>query len=196
MPVTVVDAIVPLKSLDRMKGRLAGALSLQDRQALMIRMFDHVISACIRAASVDRIMVVAGDDRAAAIAMRHHVTVIDDPGQGLNAAIAAADSVVPAERASIVLAADLPYVQPEEIDRLIRLGLAETGVVVAGTTDGGTGALLRNPGTVIAPAFGPSSCAAHLAAAHRAEVRAGRLHVAGMAHDLDRPEDLNRLKVR
>jgi 2-phospho-L-lactate guanylyltransferase len=65
-------------------------------------------------------------------------------------------------------------------------------VLVAPTHDGGTGALLRRPADVIAPAFGVASAAAHLRAARQAGVRAGLIWRPGLARDIDHPADLDR----
>ena len=192
-----VTAIVPLKGLGAAKGRLAGTLDARDRRALVTSMFDHVIRECRAAPAIDHIVVVAGDADAGAAAARHDVEVVPDPGGGLNAAVAAADRLLTSRGvpASLVLAADLPGVTAAEVGVLAHLGRGGPTVLVTATSDGGTGALLRRPPDVIGPEYGEGSAAAHLAAGTRAGVRTGVVHLAGLAHDVDRPGDLRHAGV-
>lgn len=68
MHTTPVAAIVPLKALGQAKGRLAGDLDPASRQGLTAWMVERVVAACRAAASVDRLLIVAGDEAGAALA--------------------------------------------------------------------------------------------------------------------------------
>ncbi len=84
---------------------------------------------------------------------------------------------------------------PAEVDELLT-ARAEPGVVIVPDRHGsGTNALLLDPPTVIAPAFGPGSFARHaaLAAAADAKVRVGRLP--SLELDVDTPGDLAALRA-
>ena len=189
-PLADLALIIPLKALSDAKTRLSSALDRAQRQDLMVRMFNHVVSVCRLAPSVQQVVVVAGDDAAASVAGVHGVGVLTDPGGGLNAAVAEADRRCADAPATMVLAADLPHVSVDEVELMALLGASGPCVLVAPTSDGGTGALLRRPGGLIPPAYGRSSCARHLRTAQAMGVRSARVHLPGLAHDVDRPGDL------
>ena len=192
VPCVSVTAIVPLKALDHAKQRLSGRLTAGERRALMRTVFLHVLDACLATPEIDRVIAVVGDDDGAALAARRAVTVVREPGGGLNRAVWHASDGLPADSASLVVVADLPELAAADLSAGITAGGGTPGVLVAPTHDGGTGALLRRPAAVIAPAFGGASAAAHLRAAQDAGVRAGLICRPGLARDIDRPADLDR----
>ena len=89
-----------------------------------------------------------------------------------------------------MLPGDVPLVTPDDVCSLLAQAPAEHGAVVAPTGDGGTGALLLRPPTLIAPDYGGASAARHLAAARAAGAAALLYPLPHLALDLDRPEDL------
>lgn len=183
---------MPLKAVALAKTRMAPELSAAQRRLLLHRTFERVAVALTAANSVAAVLVVVGDEEGRRWAADHgFVTMAEPAGGGLNGALAAADARLGGQ-ATVVVPADLPLVTGSDIDAVAAALPAVPGVVVVPTADGGTGALLRAPTDVIAPAFGPASAQAHLAAARRAGVAGRRLDVAGLALDLDRPADLAR----
>jgi 2-phospho-L-lactate guanylyltransferase len=188
-----VTAIVPLKALRFSKQRLAGRLTAAQRRALMCALFEHVLAACVAAPSIDHTIAVVGDDLGLRLARRQQpVTAVREAGGGLNNALRHAGGHLPPAATTLVVVADLPQVTAEDLEAVIAAGQHAPSVIVAPTHDGGTGALLRRPGTVIAPAFGIGSAAAHLRAAQDAGVRAGVITRPGLARDVDHPSDLDR----
>ena len=155
-------------------------------------LFLHVVHTCMTAASIDRTLAVVGDDVGLALARQRGVTAVHDPGDGLNSALRHATAQLPADATSLIVVADLPGVTGDDLDAIVAAGRVTPTVIVAPTRDGGTGALLRNPGAIIPPAFGGRSAAEHLAAAQAAGARAGLIVRPGLAHDVDRPADLDR----
>jgi 2-phospho-L-lactate guanylyltransferase len=186
-----ITAIIPLKPLDDAKRRLAGSYTGAQRRTLMTRLFTRVAQVCTATPGIDAVRAVVGDDEGAGLARRVGVEAVREPAGGLNRAIAHATADLRAA-ASLVVVADLPGLTVVDLTRVVEAGTHRPGVVVAATRDGGTGALLRRPTGVIAPAYGPGSAAAHLAAAVDAGVRAVLLSSPGLAHDVDRPDDVAR----
>jgi 2-phospho-L-lactate guanylyltransferase len=182
-----VTAIVPVKALTDAKSRLADQLSGDERRALVTWMLGRVLDACLSADPIDRVIVVAGDREAAAVAARAGVEVLIEPVPGLPAALRAADQAAAGAGATLIVPADLPLATAGDLETACR---ARAGVVVVPTWDGGTGALLRRPPSVVATAFGPGSAAAHLRLAAAAGVRALRLDLPNLALDVDTPRDL------
>ncbi|HVL99187.1 MAG TPA: 2-phospho-L-lactate guanylyltransferase [Egibacteraceae bacterium] len=183
-------AIVPLKALDEAKSRLAGHLDQAQRRELTAWMLSRVLAACRAARSLGDVLVVAGDEAAALLARRLRADVILEPLPGLPAAMATADRATAGAPATLVVAADLPLAAPGDLDAVCRAGGNDACVVVSPTRDGGTAALLRRPGAVIATLYGAGSAAAHLRAGRQAGVQALRVRRAGLALDVDTAEDL------
>lgn len=193
-----ITAIVPLKALDKAKGRLAGDLDASSRRALVAWMFGRVMAACHEAALVTRVLVVAGDRAGAGLAAEHDAQIVVEPRPGLQRALATAEAVASRTRrpaATLVVAADLPLALGADLDRVCAAGGESGGassphpcgpaVVVAPTRDGGTGALYRRPPAVIGTRYGPGSAAAHLRLAAAAGVNAVLTQVPGLALDVD-----------
>jgi 2-phospho-L-lactate guanylyltransferase len=181
MPVT---AIVPLKALEGAKGRLAAHLDDGQRRDLVVWMLGRVLAACLGAAAVDRVLVVAGDEAGAQAAARPGVDAVVETAPGLTAALDLADRLTAGAAATLVVPADVPMATSADIDAVCAAGAA---VAVVQTTDGGTGALLRRPPDVIRTAFGPRSAEAHLRLAAAAGVSAVRLDLPNLALDVDTP---------
>lgn len=186
-------ALVPLKSLADAKQRLADELSASDRVALTLRLFHHVLRACMATSVIDGVITVAGDQAGAREARAAGAQALVEPRRGLNLALRTATSALPPDDVTLVVVADLPFVRPGDLAMIVEAGREGPCVVVAPTADRGTAALLRNPGTVIPTSYGPHSAAAHLRTAQRAGVRAARITIPRLTRDLDRPSDLEAL---
>lgn len=214
-----VTAVIPLKSLAMAKRRLAAELDAATRRELVAWMFERVLRACERARCVQDVLVVAGDEEAAAVARAAGGVALVEPHPGLARALAKADVATAGRPATLVVAADLPLATAEDIDAVCaaadrlssswrsprdrptrtdenrlrwRSGDSQVGpsVIVAATRDGGTAALLRRPPTVIATAYGPGSADAHVALAAAAGVPVLRLDLPRLALDVDTPDAL------
>jgi 2-phospho-L-lactate/phosphoenolpyruvate guanylyltransferase len=185
VPAPRVTAVVPLNALARAKGRLAGDLDPRTRAELATWMCGRVLDACIQAPSIGRVVLVAGDAAAAAAAASRDVQVITEKRRGLGAALHAAEIATDPAHPMLIVAADLPLATAADLEAVCAVGRRAPTVVVAPTLDGGTGALLRNPGRVIATAFGRDSARRHLARARAAGLDGVRLDRPGLALDVD-----------
>lgn len=182
-------AIIPVKGLDKGKTRLAGVLDEPARQHLVLAMLDHVVDAATSALGVDRVCVV-GPSR---LGLNPRIGLLDDPGGGLDAALAAA--LAQAAEAGVdrvvVLAGDLPRLSQREVEMLA--GLPDATVGLAPDRHGtGTNALsLPLPAARdFAFAYGPGSAARHDAEAYRLGLDIEWLQSPGLARDIDVPADL------
>lgn len=148
--------VVPLKPAARGKSRLAGA-SVELVRAIGL---DTVVAAA-GAASVARVVVVTSDAAtAAALADDARVSVVADPGAGLNAAIAAGVAVAQGPVAALL--GDVPALLPGELDLALGLAAGHPRAVVPDAE--GTGStLVTAVGVPWASEFGPDSFARHLA---------------------------------
>lgn len=175
----MLTAVVPMKSMDLAKGRLAGVLDAGGRHALARQMLDHVL-ATLREAGIDRVRVASGDG-----------------GTGdLNRDVTAAAQLVQQEGAThlLLVMADLPYLGVDDITALIEAG-RDSAAVIAEAKDGGTNALLLWPPTVLPFAFATNapSAARHAECARAAGIEPVILRRQGLARDIDTPSDLSAL---
>jgi 2-phospho-L-lactate guanylyltransferase len=191
-------AVIPAKSLDRAKQRLAQALPPAARRDLVCRMLEQALAA-LAGAGIGRRVVATRDPALAALAAQHGAIVFD-PGieDDLNATAAAAAAHARREGATslLLLAGDLPWIGPEDVVAMIDAA-AGARVVIAEAKDGGTNALLLTPPDAIPFAFATGAPSA----AHHAELAEARglapilLQRPGLARDIDLPADLAALRA-
>ncbi len=186
-------AILPIKSLNTAKQRLAEGLDASPRQALAEAMVSDVLVALRRADRVDEVLVITRDKDAQRIASGYGALVIDDEDAGHNPA--ATRGVVRAlelgmERALLV-PGDCPLLAPEEVDELVARPVRTPSALIVPDRHGtGTNALLLSPPDAMAPSFGPGSHERHRHNAATAGVLAETVKVPSLALDIDTPEDL------
>jgi 2-phospho-L-lactate/phosphoenolpyruvate guanylyltransferase len=181
-------SITAVKSLASCKTRLAAHLSQQRRTALATDMLSHVLSVLSRAEGVDRVAVVSPEHPV----LPASVVALDDPGGGLNEALSAAALEARHRGAEHVLIvhADLPLLEPEEVTALIDASRA-SGLAIAPDRHGrGTNALCLSWPPGIHFEFGPDSFRKHLAQAAARGLSPAVIRLPGLAFDLDDPEDL------
>jgi 2-phospho-L-lactate/phosphoenolpyruvate guanylyltransferase len=194
---TATVALVPFRTPGQGKTRLARTdaggpgLTPDQRGRLAAAMLADVVAA-LTVSGVERIVVVASGPEAATSARLLGVeTVLDPPGaDGLNEAVDAVTHHFADSSGVLVVAADLPCLEAEEITRLLD---SPAPVVVAPTVRGGTGGLLRRPPTLIPAAYGPQSARRHLASARDAGHRAVAFTSPGFRRDVDNWTDLRDL---
>ena len=158
-------AVLPVKRFPSAKARLAdGGLSSAQRLALATGMLSDVLAALRRCDLVDDIVVVTSEPGAEALARGAGAQVVaDDPSEGHSEAAQRGIDWAVADGAfhTLLIAGDVPAVNPAEIDSLIG-SLAEDEVVIIPDRHGnGTNALILTPADVISPSFGEGSCERH-----------------------------------
>lgn len=190
--------LIPVKPLASAKTRLAGVLSAAERQALVLHMLDDVLAALADAPGIAGIALVSADPAVARIAAERGLRLLPEAAPGLNGALAGALAALAAEGVArlLVLPADIPLIDAAAVQRLAAAQDAAPALtLVAARADGGTNALLLAPPDLLAPAFGPGSCARHARAAAALGVTPVLLDLPQVALDIDRPEDLARLAL-
>jgi 2-phospho-L-lactate guanylyltransferase len=191
-------AIVPVKPLRRAKSRLASVLNRDERAALSQEMLIHTLGVLKTVPGIERVLVVSRDSRALAIARdvgAHTVTERGEPQ--LNSALVRATLVARGYGVSgvLVLPADLPLVQKEDIEMLVSRATDPPVVVIAPDRHGkGTNALLASPPGLIEYDFGPDSFKLHQERALEAGARVEICELPSLGLDVDMPEDLELLR--
>jgi 2-phospho-L-lactate guanylyltransferase len=193
---STVAAILPAKSFDNAKQRLAPSFQLGNRRALVEAMFSDALLALRRVASIDQIFVVTSDATASRIASGHDTIVIEDTASSHSEATQLGISRALAMGADRVLLApgDCPLLDPNELEQLISRPAGERSVLIVPDRHGeGTNALLLTPPGVMPPSFGAGSRRRHaeLAVGHGAVPEV--VSVPSLALDIDTPEDLEAL---
>lgn len=194
-----VWAVIPVKPLRGALRRLTSALEAPVRRQLQVAMLTDVLGACAGTPALAGVLVVTSDPDAAAMARRiagAQVLPDHDPPRGMNAAVARGLVAAEAARAvaALVLTADLPLADPEDIAAILAAGQAAPSALLVPSADGtGTNAMLLSPPAALAPRLGPDSYARHVAQARRRGLATARLELPRLALDIDTPGDLTAL---
>jgi len=173
-------ALVPIKQANGRKSRLAGRLSLPDREALADRMFRHVIATLRSVREISDVVVLC-----ACVPDGWSGRSVRDDGSGLNQNLAAACNLLGGRRIAI-LHGDLPFLSVADVCAL--LVAADCGYAIAPDRhQTGTNGLALLSTSDFPFAFGENSFAAHRLARAGACVVVQRT---GLAVDIDTPDDL------
>ncbi|MFB7333509.1 2-phospho-L-lactate guanylyltransferase [Streptomyces adustus] len=157
--------IIPLKSLARAKSRLSDTAADGLRPSLALAFAQDTVAAALASPAVGDVAVVTGDELAGReLATLGARIVADEPGGGLNAALAHAAAVVRAASPACPVAAlnaDLPALRPFELARVLDAAAEFPRAFLADAATIGTTLLAATPGRELLPAFGPRSRARH-----------------------------------
>jgi 2-phospho-L-lactate/phosphoenolpyruvate guanylyltransferase len=196
-------AIVPLKSLDAAKSRLARVLAPDQRRELTLRMACDVLRVASREPGIRRILICSPAREAAALGRRFGAFVYQDEisTADLNDALcgAARHALRQGAQELTVLPADLPALDAEDLRRFLahHASLDAAAVTIATDRHGtGTNVLAWRPAQSFAPAFGPGSAQRHERLARELGVRASRCDLPTAMLDIDTVSDLRQLVVR
>jgi 2-phospho-L-lactate guanylyltransferase len=193
-----VWALVPAKAFDRGKSRLAPALDDEARAAFARALFDHVLRTLMASGVIDGVLVATDSPVVVAAAAAHGAAVRRDaPGVATLAAViddGLADLAARGARAALVLMADLPRLSVEDVRALVAATATHDVAIVRADDGRHTNALALAPPACLATAFGRGdSFEAHLAAARAAGLRVAVVENAGIAFDVDGPDDHARM---
>jgi 2-phospho-L-lactate guanylyltransferase len=189
-----VYAVVPVKKLGVTKRRLSRVLTPQQRQQLTLAMLQDVLTA-IKRSKVDVSVVIGEDDAVRELAKKFGTSYLSANDADLNGAIENAQDWCLKNGASsvLVLPADLPLLEVEDINRILELGAGDSAVVLSPSRDWGTTALFQNPPKQIPACFGPQSFMRHIKEAYQRGVSV-RLHFShNLAADVDCARDLKKV---
>ncbi len=191
-------AIVPVKPLRRGKSRLSGTLTEDERTALNQELLERTLKTLSTLKELDQVLVVSRDPQALTIARNHGARTVQEDGQPhLNTALERATVVakVHATHGVLVLPADLPLLEREDVLALIDRAVKPPVVVIAPDRHGkGTNALLICPAGQIEYDFGEDSYQRHCERAIKSGARLEVVELPSLGLDLDLPEDLEMVR--
>jgi len=187
--------IVPHRGLEAAKTRLAPTLDPAERVMLASQLLQRVLKVAREVS--DDVEVISPSRPLAEIVESAGARLAVQRGMGLNEGLdqARSQAILDGVDTLIVLHGDLPNLSAEDIETLVGSLPADgsPGVGIAPDRAGtGTNALALRPPGVIGFRFGRGSFAAHAAEVERAGVSCVAVNRAGLAFDLDTPEDLRR----
>ncbi|MBO3746309.1 2-phospho-L-lactate guanylyltransferase [Streptosporangiaceae bacterium NEAU-GS5] len=181
--------VVPVKVLLKAKTRLAGAAG-PHRSDLAVAVAADTVAAALACPLVARVVVVTADPVPARVLGDLGAVVVDDPLQGLNAALrrGAAEAVRLAPGDPVgALQADLPALRPAELAEALAAAAEFDQAFVPDAADVGTTFYGVRPGVAFQPRFGGESRARHLAGGAKELDLPG---IASVRRDVDTVEDL------
>jgi 2-phospho-L-lactate guanylyltransferase len=187
--------IVPHRGLEAAKTRLAPSLDPEERVMLASQLLQRVLKVSREVS--DDVEVISPSRPLAEIVEAAGARLAVQRGMGLNEGLeqARSQAILDGIDTLIVLHGDLPNLSATDIETLAAALPVDGGPGVAIAPDragtGTNGLALRPPG-VIEFRFGIGSFAAHAAEVERAGVPCVAVDRAGLAFDLDTPDDLRR----
>lgn len=187
-------AILPMKSFDAAKRRLAPTLGPGLRRELARAMFTDVLTSLRRVPRLDSVAVVTADQDADAAARSQRALVLRDTeqaGQSAAAAIGISFALTEGFDRVLLVPGDTPLLDPGEVAALLRVRRPVS--IVPDRHGTGTNALLLRPPDAIAPSFGPGSLERHVAVAAAAGVASAVEKVPTLMLDVDTGADLSAL---
>lgn len=186
------SVIIPVKRPDVAKSRLADAVG-EVRPELARAFAADTLIAVLASPRVNRAVVVTDDPAVAAEATEAGALVVEDaPAAGLNAALRHGATALAAQYAGqsgglVALAADLPALRTEELDRCLDAAADHPTAIVSDAAGTGTTMFTAVSPADFQPHFGGRSRAAHRSAG---TVEIDRADVPSVRRDVDTAVDL------
>jgi 2-phospho-L-lactate/phosphoenolpyruvate guanylyltransferase len=191
-------AILPVKRFVHAKSRLGASVSNPLRGELARAMVGDVLVALSKTRSIERTIVVTGEESVAAAARYLGGLVVQDtaePTQSAAVSLGIASAVAEVFERVLCVPGDCPALDPVELDSLLD-GTSDGVTIIPDRHGTGTNGLLLAPPDAIAPSFGPGSCERHRLLAHAAGADCRVKRVSSLLLDIDTGADLAVLRER
>ena len=185
-----VAAIIPVKTFAKAKTRLE--LPQKAKDALCKLMFEEVLKTVIDS-DIDTVIVVSKDKDAIEIGKSYDVIqIIDNNETGVNNAVSLADKYLANNGfdASIVFPQDIPFMQREDIDNLLKFSSSNSVLVVPSRRFDGTNALLRSPVNIMETHYDEDSYKIHLQTGRKHTRNTSLVLIRRIMMDVDNNDDL------
>ena len=187
-----IAAIIPVKTFSKAKTRLN--LSSNQKEDLCRIMLQEVVETISKSKIFEKIVVVSKDETALKLTKRFGVQeIFDNDESGVNHAVSLADNYLENNgcAASIVFPQDIPFMQSEDIENLIRFQKSPKSVlVVPSRRFDGTNALLRMPVNLMETHYDEDSYKIHLEVGKSLTSNTSLVLLRRIMLDIDNQEDL------
>lgn len=189
-------AVLPIKSLDRVKQRMSQTLTQPERTGLFEASFQDVLHALSESPSLGGVLVVTCDPRAEEIARTFDAHVLNEPesrGHTSASSLGAATLADEGLSGMLQVPGDLPLLSPEDIEAVLSVHGTAPAVTIAPSADEkGSNAVVSSPPDFLPLRFGDDSFYPHCAAARGLGIEPKVVRRPAFELDLDTPEDLRR----
>jgi len=188
-------AIILQKPLHQAKNRLKNSLSPKKRMLLAESMLYDTLQT-IRAAAFDRVAIVTGDPDVAEIAEYLSVEVIHEyQVNGMNEALKLVIQNLPLSIHTLfIFPADIPFIQVEEMNRLIQITRNVPVTIIPCKENRGTNGLVLSPPDIMETGFGTNSMSKHCRVAEDLGIPYLIYQSGGIAFDIDTDKDLQSIQ--
>jgi 2-phospho-L-lactate guanylyltransferase len=190
--------VVPVRSLRDGKRRLAPALATMQRSAFIERLLARTLEQASQFPGLERTLLVSPCEEARARASACGARVLDERApHGLNQALQQAQLALNDLDATrmLMVACDLPLLQAEDLRRLASASSVGTIALAPDRTRQGTNGICLDTRVAFEFSFGPNSFQRHLECVRQLDMRSTIVDPAGLAFDVDTPEDLVELRA-
>lgn len=187
-----VWVIIPVKSLDTTKSRLAAVLSPAGRADLTRRLLARLLAELRVATAVARVLVVTQDERVRQLALSFGALVVAEPeAADLSGAIAfgLAQARQRGAAGALVLPSDLPLVTAQDVWQVLRVWSGHNVVICGDEARTGTNALLLPTAVRFDLAYGPDSFRRHVQAAQNGRLPVRIVANSNIQFDVDTIQD-------
>ena len=184
----MTTVVIPFAGVE---GKTRLHASRRTRHELSLAMFGDVLAAAL---AVGRVRVVTPDPDGIALARSAGAQLVDDPGSGQGAAVAAAVAELE-PGAILILNADVPCVVPDDL-RVLLAATPAGGMALVEALDGSTNALSIPAPEAFADLYGRDSAARFRSHGEALGLEVVTAAVPNLADDVDRLDDLQRLHLR
>jgi len=180
-------ALIPVKSLDEAKSRLATHLTQTQRAALMLDMLYHVLYILQASNALERISVVSPDQRVLeqVQAWGAHTRIEEETGHNPALTAAATRELAEGTTALLTISADLPLLQVNDIHSMIEQSKHSAVVLAPSQDHTGTNALLVRPPLALPYTFGPASLQRYLSESRIRQLSSSLYSSIGLGLDID-----------
>ncbi len=189
-------ALLPVKRLEQAKLRLAGVLTPAQRRQLSLFMLEDVLDVLTGSAVIDGVTVISCDADVISTAREQDVDVLATGSDGGYAVdVSRGIEHINGQRINkaLVIPADVPELQDRDLtdlDRAHREGVT----LCPAANDGGTNGMVFTPPLALKLLYGENSFEEFRREAEQRRVPVNIARPAGLARDLDLPEDLRALR--
>lgn len=194
-----IISVIPAKRMEKAKSRIALAVSEKERIFWVKNLFHNTLNVVLSCKSISKSIVVTQDPFFSRESKRLGLVSIQEKSKGLNEAILEGCWEAARFRAEgvLIIPTDLPFINADELDRVIYLGkrFSKSVVVAPDYNKEGTNVLFLKPPLVIPPCFGEASFKKHIWWGGEKGAATIYYDSESLGFDLDTPNDLHCLKT-
>ncbi|MBV9227764.1 MAG: 2-phospho-L-lactate guanylyltransferase [Chloroflexi bacterium] len=185
-------ALIPVKSLDEAKSRLAAHLTPDQRAALVLDMLHHILYVLRASKAFEQISVVSADEHVLERAHLWGAQPLREEQQGHNPALhmAALKALDAGASALLTISADLPLLDINDIWDMVEKSRCHDIVLAPSQDNTGTNALLVHPPLAVPYMFGPGSLQRFITEAKERQLRWTLHQSLGLSLDIDTIDDI------